>query len=81
MSYMIMLPITNGRNDFLSIVGSRFVASTSELTTSLGACIHTEVKLSVTMAIIRGGWSRFLWNAHLIIAHCIQCIVFADSAG
>ena len=26
-------------------------------------------------------WSQFLWNVHLIIAHHVQCIVFADSAG
>ena len=29
----------------------------------------------------RGGWSRFSRNAHLIIVHHMQCIVFADSAG
>ena len=23
-----------------------------------------------------GGWSRFLWNAHLIIVRDMQCIVF-----
>ena len=30
---------------------------------------------------VRGDWSRFLWNAHLIITHHMQCMVFADSAG
>ena len=29
----------------------------------------------------RGGWSRFSQNAHLIITHLTQGIVFADSAG
>ena len=34
-----------------------------------------------TLFFNKGGWSRFSRNAHLIIAHHMQCIVFADSAG
>ena len=37
--------------------------------------------LLVLRTRLRGGWSRFSRNAHLIIAHHRQCIVFADSAG
>ena len=38
-------------------------------------------ELDYIISLRRGGWSRFSRNVRLIIAHHIQCIVFADSAG
>ena len=38
--------------------------------------------IRIIYTYIRGGWSRFLRNGHLIIVdHNMQCIIFADSAG
>ena len=42
---------------------------------------RTLPKVSNIRFFIRGDRSQFLRNAHLIIAHHMQCIVFADSLG
>ena len=52
---------------------------------SLGyKCFHNAlifVHSSITLARGGGGWSQFLWNVYLIIAHHTLCTIFADSAG